>query len=173
MIGRSAPGRRLVATIGLLLYGACTNPVAVDTLQRPSIVLVVPIDTRLFAPGGTLVAQIWSAEQLAALEKNAACTASRNSAGATEIKCPPGIQYQEVSPQEVRFVVRTAGARLEITPVAVRAGERFRIRVSGPSADKCNTTSGDQTLTAGSDSSIEVKLVWETTAKACGRGGMS
>lgn len=173
MIGRLAPGRRLIGSIGLLLFAGCQNPVAVDTLHRSSVVLVVPIDARLFAADATLVSQIWNQEQLAALEKNAACTASRNPAGATEIKCPPGVQYQEVSPQELKFAARTAGARLEIGPVDVRAGERFRIRVAGPSADKCNTTSGDQTLTAGSDSTIHVNLVWETTAKACGRGGMS
>ena len=165
---RGCAPRRLIGCIGLLVYAGCQNPIAVDTLQRSSLVIVVPIDTRLFDVDATIVSQIWNAEQLAALEKNAACTASRNPAGATEFKCPPGVQYQEVLPQELKFAARTAGAQLEIAPSAVRAGERFRIRVSGPSADKCNTTSGDRTVTAESNSSIQVTLDWETTAKACG-----
>jgi hypothetical protein len=171
MLGAHTPARRLIASVGVLLWANCQSPVGGDALQPTPVVLTVPIDTRLFTADATLVAQIWNAEQLAALERNSACAASRNPAtGTTEIRCPPGVQYQDVSPQKVEFSARTAGARLEIASVGIRAGEKFRIRVSGRSADNCNTTIGDQTSTAGSDRIIQVSLVWETTARACGKG---
>jgi hypothetical protein len=165
----SVPVRRLSAALAAVLCAGCQSPLGVETQEPSSMVLVVPVDTRLFAANATLVAQIWNAEQLAALVNNAGCTSSRNpGTGATEMACPPGVTYQEVTPQRVEFPGGSSSGRLEIAPVGVRAGERFRIRVSGPSADGCNTTSGDQTLTAGSDGTMAVTLDWETTAKACG-----
>jgi hypothetical protein len=162
----SAAVRRLIAAAALLC--ACQNPVGVDTQQRATVVLV-PFDARDFSPDATLVAQVWTAEQLDALAKNASCSARRDSAtGATTIQCPPGVVYREVSPQKFEISVRDASSRLEIAPMGVRAGERFRIRVSGPSADRCNTTSGDETVTAGAESTMQVNLTWVTTAKACG-----
>ena len=160
-------GHRLIAAVVVCLCMGCVDPIAIDTLQPSSVIVVVPIDRRLFAGDATLVAQIWNSQQLAALENNAKCIASRDSAtGGTEMRCPPGITYQEVVPQKVERSVATAGERLEIPLQAVRAGERFRIRVSGRSADGCNTTSGEQTSAAQGGTTI-VGLVWETTAKAC------
>jgi hypothetical protein len=160
---------RLRATLAAALCVGCESPVGVESRGQSSMVLVVPIDARVFASNATLVAQIWNAEQLAALANNAGCTANRNAAtGVTEMSCPPGVTYQEVTPQRAEFPGGSSSGRLEITPAGVRAGEQFRIRVSGPSADGCNTTSGDRTLTAGSDGAVAVTLAWETTAKACG-----
>lgn len=139
--------------------------------QKPAFVLIVPVDTRLFAASATVLVQIWNAEQLDTLAKNQSCTVNRNGASdADTIRCPPGVVYREVSPQTFEFQLATTGGRLEIAPSGLRAGERFRIRVSGRSADGCNLTFGDQTPTAGAESRIQVSLSWETTAKACGRG---
>ena len=102
MLGALTPARRLIASVGVLLCANCQSPVGGSALQPMPVVLTVPLDTRLFAADATLVAQIWNAEQLAALEKNSACSASRNPAtGATDIRCPPGVQYQEVFPQNL------------------------------------------------------------------------
>jgi hypothetical protein len=154
-----------------IVCGLLCALVAIAEAQAPPLVLIVPFETRAFAAGGTLLVQIWSAAQLDALEKNQSCAVSRNAAtGADTIRCPPGVIYQEVSPEKFEFPVAASGGRLEIAPSGARAGQRFRIRVSGRSADGCNLTFGEQTSSAGTESRIQVSLPWETTAKACGKG---
>jgi hypothetical protein len=150
---------------------ACVGADSVHLPQPTDVVLSVAIERARFAPDAKLVAQIWNAAALAALEANATCVAAQNPAtGATEMRCPPGVFYRQVTPQE--FAASTAALvdRLDLAATGVRAGERFRVRVAGASADRCNTTSGDQTSTAEAGTT-RVSLVWETTLKACGQGG--
>jgi len=167
MVNAGASRRCLTA----MASGVLCAFTAIGSAQRPPFVLIVPIETRAFAQGGTLLVQIWNAAQLEALEKNQSCAITRNATTGTDtIRCPPGVIYQEISPEKFEFPVAAQGARVEIAPSQVRTGERFRIRVSGPNADGCNTTFGEQTSTAGSGSGMTVSLVWETTAKACSKG---
>lgn len=154
-----------------IVCGVLCTCVAIAAAQKPADVLIIPFDPRAFASDATLSAQFWNAAQLDALEKNQSCAVSRNaSTGTDTIRCPPGVVYREVSPQTFSFQAATAGGRLEIAPSGLRSGERFRIRVSGRSADGCNLTFGDQTSSIGAESRIQLSLAWETTAKACGKG---
>jgi hypothetical protein len=169
----SGPGahRRCLAAIICGLLCACGSLVVAAAAQKPSILLIVPVETRLFASSATLLVQIWNADQLDALVKNQSCAVNRNAAtGADTIRCPPGVVYREVSPETFEFRVASAGGRIEIAPSGVRARERFRIRVSGRSADGCNLTFGDQTSSTGTENPIQMSLAWETTTKACGKG---
>jgi hypothetical protein len=160
--------RRCLSAITAALL--CAS-VAIAAAQKPSLVLIIPFETRSFESNATLLVQIWSAAQLDALESNQSCAVTRNAATGTDtIRCPPGVVYREVKPETFEFRAATAGGRIEIAPSAVRAGERFRIRASGRSADGCNLTFGDQTSSAGPESRIQLSLAWETTAKACGKG---
>jgi hypothetical protein len=167
---RHVSPRGLVAAI-VLCGSASAGATSADARQPAGVVLSIAIEQSRFASDAKLLVQIWNAAQLDALESNAACTAGRNSAtGATEMRCPPGVVYQQVSPQEYATAGAAVGERLELAATGVRAGERFRVRVAGTSADRCNTTSGEQTSTAEAGTT-RASLVWETTSKACGRGG--
>ena len=112
-------------------------------------VLSIAIDPARFAPDAKLLAQIWNAAALAALEANATCVAAQNPAtGATEMRCPPGVVYRQVTPVELATPTASLVDRLVLAATGVRAGERFRVRVAGASADRCNTTTGEQTSIA-------------------------
>jgi hypothetical protein len=151
--------------------GACVGADFVHLPQPTDVVLSIAIDRARFAPDAKLVAQIWNAAALAALEANATCVAAQNPAtGATEMRCPPGVFYRQITPLELATPTASLVDRLDLAATGVRAGERFRVRVAGVSADRCNTTTGEQTSIAEAGTT-RVNLVWETTLKACGQGG--
>jgi hypothetical protein len=129
---------------------------------------VVVVDPARFAPEATLVARVWDGEQLLTLERNSRCaTVHDPRTGRSQIRCPEGIEYREVVPHEFRYPVRSMGSRLELRAARVRVGTDFRLRVSGPSPDGCNTTSADFTGAARSERVLLDSLDWETTLRAC------
>ena len=129
---------------------------------------VVPLDARLFAPRSSLWVQIWSADQLAALEQNARCASVHDPATATRaLRCPDGVTYRPVDPEEVEIPVDGIAGELSLRSATVRVGDRFRILLFGKSADGCNRTSADHQATAGAAEVLLDGLAWTTTARAC------
>ncbi len=135
---------------------------------KEAVTLVVPIETRRFAERAILQVRLWNAEQLEAMDRNASCATEYNPQTQTqEIRCPEGIEYQEVTPEEICFPVETIVASLEVRSETIRVGQNFRIVVSGLSQDECNRTSADLKSIAASHEFVLERLVWQTTARAC------
>lgn len=137
---------QLIAT-GIVCLSACAVAVTAGAQAPKDVVLSIAIERTRFAADAKLVAQVWNAAALEALDAN-----------------------RKVAPLERSASVASFTDRLELRATGVRAGERFRIRVTGASADGCNTTTGEQTSTAQAGTT-RVNLAWETTLKACGQGG--
>lgn len=171
MVGvRSSAWRRLFLA---LAAGGCAcsceaGESPADASPGTGVRIVAEVDARLFAEGGDVRVQVWDANQLASLEQNARCASVRNPAtGGTEIRCPPGIAYQPVVPEQFDFPVKGIEGSVSLVSATLRAGDRFRILLAGKSRDGCNRTSSDHTGVAdGAEVRLE-GLAWTTTARAC------
>ena len=107
------------------------------------VTIVFAVDPTQFAPGGTVTVELWDAAKRAALEANSRCASVRDANGQTQVVCPPGVTYQDVTPVRFTYSVASLGTTVELPPQSLAAGETFRLHVSGPSRDNCNITSGD------------------------------
>jgi hypothetical protein len=150
---------------------ACAGERSTALNEPAGVVLVITADPALFAPGATLEVRVWNAEQLLALEQNSRCSVVHDPrTGASQVRCPEGIEYREVVPEEFRRPVGAASPRVEIRSERIRVGTEFRVRVSGKSADGCNTTSASFKGKAGTPRVLLEALDWETTLRACAGG---
>lgn len=165
---------RLVLWIVLASFaGACDQQSGSPSSLTETVTLVVAIDKTQFAPAATLSVRVWNAEQLAILERNAACAAVKDpQSGVTRLQCPDGIQYQEVTPEQFDYPVASLGRELDVSTRSVRVGERFRIRLSGLYRDKCNTVSAERVLEARAARTLVGNVSWQATAKACLEGAI-
>ena len=130
------------------------------------VTFVVFINPGLFATGGTLSADVWNASQLAILDDNARC-ASVNGPGGTQVQCPPGVTYKEVVPEHMDVPLSSLTTSFEMTPKQVGPGERFRMRLSAPTRDRCNSSSADLVRTAEQGRTELRDWSWQTTLRAC------
>jgi hypothetical protein len=125
------------------------------------------VDVAQFSPGSVLRVLVWNGEKLATLDQNARCASVRDPTGTASRQCPPGITYQEVTPEEHQIDVSGIGATLAVPSETVRVGERFRVLLTGKSADGCNQTSAERSDEARSAEVVLEGLSWETTARGC------
>ena len=169
---RSTPSRRLGFA---LVAGVCATPCACSGGESPAgappeaaVRFVAPVDARLLAEGSALRVEVWDAEQLALLDRNARCASVYDPAtGKSEIRCPDGISYQAVTPEQFDLPVLEITGSVSLTSATVRVGERFRILLSGKSRDGCNRTSAEHSAVAeGAEVHLD-GLAWTTTARAC------
>jgi hypothetical protein len=127
----------------------------------------VSVPVSEFAAASSLRVQVWTEEQLAALERNARCSVTHDpTTGLDQVQCPPGVTWESVAPEEVEVPVPDPGGSVSV-PTSVRVGGKFRVLVSGRSVDGCNTTSADRSGTATSPEVVLDGLSWRTTALAC------
>ena len=128
----------------------------------------VPIDKGTFSPEASLRVRIWNAETLKVAERNANCAVSYNQETKTEeVHCPEGVNYREVTPEEIEFLVQDIGAEIEIKSATVTVGEKYRLQISGLSSDDCNTASATVEEKARSAHILIDDLMWATTLMAC------
>jgi hypothetical protein len=135
------------------------------------VTLRIPVDVTLFAEGASLQVRVWNREQLAAAERNRRCgTVYDPATGEQEIRCPEGITFQPVKPEEFEFPVHEIAGRVAVKSATLRVGERFRILLSGKSRDGCNTTSADLVGSVEAADVVVGSPSWSTTARACAGG---
>jgi len=162
------PVRAWVAGACALAAACAAGESPVESRGGPHVRFVAPVDVAQFSPGSLLRVRVWNGEKLAALDQNARCASVHDPAtGRTEHQCPPGITYQEVTPEEFRIDVSGSGGTLSVRSETVRVGERFRVLLAGTSADGCNQTSAERTDEATSAEVVLGDLSWETTARGC------
>ena len=159
---RTLPLAGLIVT---LATAACAGSAAGPGSTDPTS-LVVNINHAVFASDAVLTVELWNAAQLAALDANARCAVVQGPGG-TQTACPPGVTYQDVSPQRLQVPVATLGATLEVTPQQISPGEMFRIHLSGLSPDRCNVSAADLTRTAAPGRMMLGDPPWQTTLRAC------
>jgi hypothetical protein len=160
------PDASLVLALAVLSLAA--ERVAQDAAGKDSITLAISVERQLFAADATLDVQVWSAAQIAALTNNERCASTRDTRTGTErTSCPDGITYQPVVPQQVHAPLGGVTNAIEIRLASVKAGESFRVAVSGLSRDGCNTTSATAVRTASSGRNSLMGLAWQTTTRAC------
>jgi hypothetical protein len=161
---------RSLVQISLMLT-SCSDSPAAGAAAKEKVTFVVVAEARLFDGGSVLRARLWSAEQLATLDSNARCSVTHDpETGADEILCPDGVVYEEVVPEEATAPVEGSLITLEFASERVTVGDRFRLAVTGPSPDGCNTTSSQVTATADSPKVVLSDLGWETTLRGCATG---
>jgi hypothetical protein len=155
--------RVLLALAGMLAVYSGRAPARGG--QQP-VIFQIPIARDLFTESATLDVQVWNAGQLAALSNNARCGIARDvTTGAEKITCPDGVTYQRVVPEQFRMPLQSDS--IEVRPAGVKTGETFRIQLSAPSRDGCNTTSATLVRSARSGTNSLTDVVWQTTARAC------
>jgi len=129
---------------------------------------IVPIEAGKFSKDAILTVRLWNAQQLEVSEKIDECTMTYDMETETErIDCPEGIEYETPMPEEWSFPVQEIVSDLEIRSNAIKAGERYRLRISGISSDLCNTTSADVRRIAHSETIQLRQLSWASTLMGC------
>lgn len=132
------------------------------------VTFVVPISVEKFSQDAVIRVRLWNEEQLKMNEKTSACAVSYNMQTKTEeVRCPAGVEYSEVVPEEFMFSVEEINSSIEVRSSAITVGERYRLLISGRSNDNCNTTSADVREVANSEIIVIEKLSWRTTAMGC------
>ncbi|SRR4051812_2950365 len=151
---RTLPLLGLIATMSAcIVVGVAPTPVGPVSF----VVIVGPV---LFPVNTVLSVDVWNAAQLAALDDNTRCASGR-------MQCPAGVAYRDVVPERVQIPVSPSTTSFELTPRQVGAGEKFRIRLSGPSRDRCRTSSADVVRTADRGRTVIDGLSWQTTPNGC------
>lgn len=155
--------------VAFLATVACAESRMVGGETSDDVVIVVPVDAPLFAESASLRVRLWNASQLAAMDGNARCAVVHDPQTNTDERhCPEGTTFQPVTPEQLELPLPAGDAPLAVTSASVRPGERFRILLSGPSRDGCNTTSADVVATASTGERTFLKApTWQTTARAC------
>jgi hypothetical protein len=151
----------------LSILSACAGQSsAIDSTGR--VTFTVPIDAQMFSEGAPLRFILWNADQLEIMNGTANCTVSYNvELQQEEIHCPQGVEYQEVTPEEIIIPVREIGKSAKFESDQIRVGERYRLLITGLSNDNCNTTSASiEDIAQQVDITFE-DLGWATTEMAC------
>ncbi len=161
--------RWLQSTSGVLLLfalmSACT---AAPTQLTSSVTFIVPVPVETFSPKAALQVSVWNAQQLKSLDQQAECVISHDVQTGTEsIHCPDGVQYQKITPEEFVFPLQAISKSVQLTSMAVKAGEKYQIVLRGLSSDDCNSTSATAEGTATSATITLGELDWMTTEMAC------
>jgi len=129
---------------------------------------IVPIPVEMFSQDAILRVRLWENSQLEISERNSTCAVSYNAQTKTEeVRCPEGVEYQEVTAEEFTFPVQEINASIKVSSSTVMIGEKYRLQVSGRSSDNCNSTSADVRAVANRNTITIGKLSWRTTLMAC------
>jgi hypothetical protein len=149
----------------LALVSACDVP---GSQPASSVTFIVPIQTEMFSPRGTLQVLVWDAEQMAAADNQAGCVIAHDVQTGTDTTiCPEGVQYREITPEKFDFPVQTIDQQIQVTSHSVKVGEKYRVALQGLNSDNCNSTSAMTEGTATSSTITLGQLDWMTTAMAC------
>jgi len=151
----------------LSILSACAEQSsAIDSSE--SVTFTVPIDAEMFSEEAALRFTLWNADQLEIMKRTANCAVSYNAElQKEEIHCPEGVEYEEVTPEEIIIPVQEIGKSAKFESDQIRLGERYRLLVTGLSNDNCNTTSASiEDIAQHVDITFE-DLGWATTEMGC------
>lgn len=161
---------RLLLILFLILIPvlARCDDLSIQGYSEKIVTFVVPISVEMFSQNAILRVSLWNEEQLEISERNSACMVSYNAQTKTQdIRCPEGIEYQEVLPEEFTFSVQEVTASIKLRSTTIRRGEKYRLLISGLSNDNCNHASADVRDVANSGTITMERLSWHTTEMAC------
>jgi hypothetical protein len=169
MLSLKSTSRGFKIMLGMVLLLAFISACATPTAQPVSnVTFIVPIQTDMFSPRGTLQVLVWNAEQLATTDKQVGCVIAHDAQTGTDTTiCPEGVQYQEITPEKFDFPIQSIEQNIELTSHSVKVGEKYRLALRGLNSDDCNSTSATAEGTATSSTITLSQLVWNTTDMAC------
>lgn len=157
--------RSICLLLSALFIGACTTPAIPSS---PSTTFVIPIPTDLFSKNTALQVAIWNDQQLATLDAQAECVVAHDSAtGADTVHCPPGVEYQKITPERFVFPIQSVDANVVVTSTHVKRDAKYQLSIGGLSRDDCNSTSAVYEGVANAATITLTDLSWQTTEMAC------
>jgi hypothetical protein len=156
----------LILVLLSFLSACAVQSSAVDSTG--SVTFTVPIDAEMFSEEAPVRFRLWNADQLEIMHRTANCAVSYNvELQKEEIHCPEGVEYEEVTPEEIIIPVQEIGTSVKFESDQIRVGERYRLLITGLSNDNCNTTSASiEDIAQQVDITFE-DLGWATTEMAC------
>jgi len=156
----------LILLILSMLSACAVQSSAVDS--SGSVTFTVPINAKMFSEQASLRFSLWNADQLEIMKRTVNCAVSYNvELQKEEIHCPEGVEYEIVTPEEIIIPVQEISKSAKFESDLIRAGERYRLLITGLSNDNCNTTSASiEDIAQQVDLTLE-DLDWATTAMAC------
>ncbi len=151
----------------LSILSACAlQSSAIDS--SGSVTFTVPIDAEMFSEEAALRFILWDADQLEIVNRTANCTVSFNvELQKEEVHCPEGVEYEEVTPEEIIIPVQEISKFAEFESDKIRVGQMYRLLITGLSNDNCNTTSASIEDLAQQVDITFVDLGWATTEIGC------
>ena len=172
---------RFILFLTLLLTFVGSASLGVGQNSAKEIRFMIPIPMHMFTEDATIVVRLWNAEQIERADNNEKCEKDHHMITLTmkiespeEVKCPEGIEYLEVTPEEFRFPIQTIGEKIEIVSKTIKVGERYKLFAHGQ-GDKCNFTRAylegtvqEETITLPPTSRrTEKGLLWGMTRLGC------
>ena len=151
----------------LSIQSACAGQ-STDVDSSRSVTFTVPIDAEMFSEEATLRFTLWNANMLEIITRTANCAVSYDvESQKEEIHCPEGVEYEEVTPEEISIPVQEISNSAKFESDQIRVGESYRLRISGLSNDNCNTTSASiEDIAQQADITFE-DLGWAMTEMGC------
>ena len=156
----------LIPILLSILSACAVQSSAIDSTG--SVTFTVPIDAEMFSEEAALRFTLWNADQLEIMKRTANCAVSYNvELQKEEIHCPEGVEYEEVTPEEIIIPVQEISISAKFESDQIRVGERYRLLITGLSNDNCNTTSASiEDMAQQVDLTFE-DLGWATTEMGC------
>ncbi len=165
---RSRRNCLLFISILLFITSGCSTSFPSSVATPAAISLVIPIQTDRFSQTAAIQIHLFNGAQLVLEESNPICLIVHSISANTDLtQCPPGEEYKEVNPEVFSYQSKELGDPIKLTSSTLKLGERYKIIISGLSADGCNTRSTQFTGVADSETILLKDLLWSNTMMPC------
>ncbi len=152
----------------LIVMPAESSDLSTRNCSEKNINFVVPIPVEAFSHDAVIKARLWNSEQLEISRKNSVCMAFYDVRTKVDgIRCPKGVEYQKVTPEEFSFPIQRINTTIKIRSSTIRMGKKYRLLISGLSNDDCNMVSAEIRDVVNTKIITIEQLSWRRTEMAC------
>ena len=148
----------LFLALVLLLAGWVGSTLGQDTEKE--VRFIIPIEVEKFSEDKPFLVRLWTAEEFRiSTEMTRKCPGKKR-------RCPEGVEYQEVTPEEFRIPVNEIAATIEARSKKIKVGDGYRLTIAGVSKNKRFTLVADIDDTARSETITLGNLSWKYLNRA-------
>ena len=152
----------LFLTLVLMLAGWFGSTLGQDTEKE--VRFIIPIEAEKFNEDATIHVRLWTEEEFrirGEMIRKCPGVHYNKQTKTSEKRCPEGIEYQEVTPEEFSIPVKEIAATIKARSKKIKVGDEYRLKISGVSKDKRFTLVVHIDDTARSETITLENLTWK------------
>ena len=129
---------------------------------------IIPIEVEKFSEDRPIKVRLWTAEEdRIRREMNRKCPGVHynKQTKTLEKRCPEGIEYQEVTPEEFPIPVKEIATTIEVKSKKIKVGDGYRLMITGVRKNKLHLLFAIVDDTARSETITLENLTWKYDAR--------